>query len=92
VSINGYEGMRNFDLSVLAKRGELAFHDNTTTKVVSRGCKKRLIINNPKAGKWYVSVFCETTVVANTGKYGTYYIGKRDVLNGVPYSISVKYE
>lgn len=92
VSLDGYEGMRNFDLSVLAKRGELAFHDNTLTKVVARGCKKRLIINKPKAGKWYVSVFCETTVVANTGKYGTYYLGKREVLNGVPYSISVMYE
>lgn len=92
VYLDGYEDARNFDLSVLAKRGELAFHDNTLTKVVSRGCKKRLIINKPKAGIWYVSVFCETTVIAHTGKYGTYYQGKREVLNGVPYSISVKYE
>ena len=92
VSIDGYEGMRNFDLSLMAKRGELAFHDNTLTKNVARGTKKRLVINKPKAGKWYVSVCCETTVVAYTGKYGTYYQGKREVLNGVPYTISVKYE
>ena len=92
VSIEGYEEMRYFDLSLLAKQGELAFHDNTTIKSVARGCKKKLYINNPKPGKWYVSVFCETTVVAYTGKYGTYYRGKTEVLNGVPYKISVKYE
>lgn len=92
VQLDGYEGEKNFDLSLCAKRGELAFHDNTLLKSVAKGCKKSLTIENPKAGKWFVSVFCETTVTANTGKYGTYYRGRVSVLNGVPYKISVKYE
>ena len=93
ISLEGYEGEDRFDLSLLAKRGELAFHDNTTLKSVARRCKKSLTIENPKAGKWFVSVFCETTVTSLIrNKYGTYYSGRVAVLNGVPYKISVKYE
>ena len=92
IKIDGYEGEKRFDLSLCAKRGELAFHDNTTLKSVSRGVKKSLTIENPKPGRWFVSVFCETTVTSAIGKYGTYYRGRISVLNGVPYKISVEYE
>lgn len=92
VKLEGYENDTKFDLTLCAKRGEMAFHDNTLLKSVSRGCKKSLTIEKPKAGKWYVSVFCETTVTSHTGKYGTYYRGRVSVLNGVPYKISVEYE
>ena len=92
IKIDGYEGEKRFDLSLCAKRGELAFHDNTTLKSVSRGVKKSLTIENPKSGKWFVSVFCETTITPAIGKYGTYYRGRIAVLNGVPYKISVEYE
>ena len=93
IKLEGYENEDRFDLSLLAKQGELAYHDNTTHKSVARRCKKSLTIENPKAGKWYVSVFCETFVTSLLRKkYGTYYSGKVAVLNGVPYKISVKYE
>ena len=92
ISLNGYKGENSFDLTLCAKRGEMAFHDNTLQKVVSQGCKKSLVIDNPKAGEWYVSVFCETTVIATDGEYGTEYSGRTEVLNGVPYSIKVEYE
>ena len=92
ISLEGYKGESRFDLTLCAKRGDFAFHDNTTTKVVSRGCKKRLVLERPKAGRWYVSVFCETTVTPLRGKYGTRYSGRVSVLNGVPYKISVNYE
>lgn len=92
VKIDGYEGEKRFDLTLCAKRGELAFHDNTLLKSVARGFKKSLTINNPKPGKWFVSVFCENTVTAYTNKYGTYYRGRTGVLNGVPYQITVEYE
>ena len=92
VSLEGYEGESEFDLTVCAKRGEMAFHDNTLHKVVSHGCKKQLSIEMPKSGRWYVSVFCENTVATTVDKYGTQYDGRVEVLNGVPYKISVKYE
>jgi glutamine amidotransferase-like uncharacterized protein len=92
VKIEGYEGEKRFDLTLCAKQGELAYHDNTLHKSVARGFNKSLTINNPKAGKWFVSVFCENTVSVYTNSYGTYYRGRTSVLNGVPYKISVKYE
>ena len=91
IALDGYENAKKFDLSLLAKRGQMAFHDNTTDKVVSRGCKKSMTINNPKAGRWYVSVRCETTVTTGTNKYGTFYRAYKSVLNGVPYKITVSY-
>ena len=92
IKLEGYKGEKRYDLTLCAKRGELAFHNNTLLKSVARGYKKSLTIEKPKAGKWYVSVLCETTVTTSTGKYGTYYRGRIGVLNGVPYKISVEYE
>ncbi len=91
IRLESYEGVPRFDLTLCAKRGEPAFHDNTMLKNVARGVKKRLVVDSPKAGKWFVSVFCETTVTSLIGKYGTYYRGRVAVLNGVPYKISVEY-
>ena len=53
---------------------------------------KSLEIKDPKPGKYYISVFCATTVTATTGKYGVEYSGRTDVLNGVPYKIQVNLE
>lgn len=92
IKLDGYKGEKRYDLTLCAKRGELAFHDNTLLKSVARGFKKSLTIEKPKAGKWYVSVLCETAVTPLVGKYGTYYRGRIGVLNGVPYKISVEYE
>ena len=91
VTLEGYEGENNFDLVLCAKRGELAFTDNAQ-KSGDNGTNKQLTIEKPKAGKWYVSVHCKTTVETKVGKHGTEYSGRTDVLNGVPYKISVKYE
>ena len=53
---------------------------------------KSLEIKNPKPGKYYVSVFCATTVTSTMGKYGVEYSGRTDVLNGVPYVIRVDFD
>jgi hypothetical protein len=64
--------------------------DAVIIKNVSLGCNKTLVLKNPNAGKWYVSVFCETTVTSGTGEKGVVYSGRTDVLNGVPYKIKVE--
>lgn len=92
VTLAGYEGENNFDLALFGKRGELAFSDNATYATTASGCDKELVIEKPKAGKWYVSVHCLTTVTTNDYFYGTEYSGRLDVLNGVPYKIGVKFE
>lgn len=92
IILQGIEGKDQFDLSLLAKAGDFAFHRNTHLQEVSLGCNKTLVLDNPPAGKWYISVFCDTTVETKYGKYGTEYIGRREVLNGVPYIIKVNLE
>lgn len=91
ISLDGYDQKRRYDLTICAKRGEMAYHDNTTQKVVSRGCKKSLTIDKPKSGRWYISVLCESTIATGTNKYGTYIRANKGVLNGVPYTILAEY-
>ena len=90
VVLQGYKGADNFDLTLAACNDGPAFHDKTAIKNVSLGCNKTLVLNKPKAGKWYISVFCETTVTAGVGDKGVVYTSRTDVLNGVPYSIMVE--
>lgn len=84
------EGKGDFDLTLLANCGDFAFHKSADAMNLSRGASKKLVLDNPAPGKWYVSVFCETTVDSRMGKYGTEYYGRTDVLNGVPYSLKVE--
>ena len=90
VVLQGYKGADNFDLTLAVCKDEPAFHNKTTIKNVSLGCNKTLVLKAPKAGKWYISVFCETTVTADNGEKGVIYSGRTDVLNGVPYKIKVE--
>lgn len=87
VSLKGYEGEDNFDLTLCAKAGEIAFTNNTQWRVEGKGCNKELVIEKPKAGKWFISVLCTTAVGSFVNEFGTTYLGRTDVLNGVPYSV-----
>lgn len=90
ITLNGYKGEDNFDLVLCAQYGSHAFVNNSQFVANNPGCYKEITITNPKAGKWFVSVLCTTTVTAISNKYGTEYIKNTNVLNGVPYSITVK--
>lgn len=92
ISLKGVTGKNHFDLSLLAKKGDFALHGDAPWQDVSLGCDKTLVLDRPQAGQWYISVFCETTVETAFGKYGTEYTARRDVLNGVPYSLDVTFE
>ena len=87
ISLNGYKGEDNFDLILCAKSKELAFAHNAPWKVETKGCNKELVIEKPKAGKWFISVYCATAVGSFVDEFGTTYTGRTDVLNGVPYSV-----
>ena len=92
IHLDGYEDFKKFDLSLCSKYGEFAYLDNTLSKVDDKGCEKRLTIENPNSGTWFVSVFCNSTVRSITDTYGTTYIGDTSVLNGVPYKVWVEFE
>ena len=86
------EGWKNFDLYLFAAPGKPAFKHNATWKNIVLGSDKTLTVDNPKPGRLYVSVQCATTVDTVETKYGDSYTGRTEVLNGVPYTINVKYE
>ena len=56
------------------------------------GARQYLAFDTLEEGIWYVSVQCLTTVTTVPTSYGQDYVGRTDVLNGVPYTISVSWE
>lgn len=88
VTLNSLKGWTAFDLHLYASPDSFAFASNSPVCETSAGVDKALTLTKP--GRWYVSVYCATTVDATETAYGTQYSGRIDVLNGVPYIISVR--
>jgi glutamine amidotransferase-like uncharacterized protein len=91
IIITPQKGWERFDIFLFANPEDFAFNDNSLFFNVGNGVAKELIITKPTAGRLYVSAFCATTVDAELTSYGQQYTGRTDVLNGVPYTISVLY-
>jgi Uncharacterized conserved protein len=91
ISLGHLVGRDNYDMHLFARYGGLAFMDNADYRNIALGFDKAILIRRPKAGKLYLSVFCATTVDTKETFYGTQYTGRTDVLNGVPYTITVNY-
>ena len=92
IDLEGLPGQRDFDLHLFARRNSFAYADDATWCNIGRLVDKSLTIPDPKPGRYYISVFCATTVTAAMGRYGVEYSGRTDVLNGVPYIIQVKFK
>ena len=78
-----------FDMWLFADDQDFAFKGNARYKDVAHGSDKKLTIPVSQAGRYYISVFCATTVDTVQTIYGDQYCGRIDVLNGVPYSLKV---
>lgn len=91
ITLESKKGYSRFDLYLFASQDGFAFNDSSKWYNVDNGVDKVLYIIKPKAGRYWLSVFCATTVDTEETPYGTNYIGRTDVLNGVPYAITVKY-
>jgi len=92
VSLAGYLDKDDFDVHVFVSRTGFAYAGESTWAHVGYGMNKTLEIKDPKPGRYYLSVFCATTVTSTMGKYGVEYSGRTDVLNGVPYKVQVDFE
>ena len=92
ISLKSLKGWRNYDMSLYVSDEGFAFSDVAQWRSVGEGVDKRIVIDSPKAGRYCAGVCCETTVDAAETAYGTQYTGRLDVLNGVPYRISVSFE
>lgn len=69
-----------------------AFPGSAKYETESTGYKQNLSFVSLHQGLWYVSVQCLTTVDVIETDYGQEYRGRKEVLNGIPYSISVTWE
>lgn len=92
VTLKSLKGWRNFDMSLYVSDDCFAFADAAEWRSVGGGVDKQIVIDSPEAGRYFVGVCCETTVDSQETAYGTQYTGRLDVLNGVPYRISVTFE
>lgn len=86
------EGAPGFDLSLMMDPETYAYPDTARYVSDTSGSVQNLEFDALEAGIWYIAVQCLTTVDVNDFKYGQEYSGKTDVLNGVPYSITVTWE
>lgn len=87
VSLGSLPGRTDYDLYLFVNPDGLAFKDTAKYQNVSLGVDKTITIPAPKPGKYYISVFCDTTVDTVETSRGTMYTGRTDVLNGVPYTV-----
>ena len=80
-----------FDMWLFADDADFAFKSNARYKNIAHGSEKKLTIPVNKAGRYFISVFCATTVDTVQTPYGDQYTGRTDVLNGVPYLLKVSW-
>ncbi len=89
IRLETLKGWNNFDLYLYADSNDYAFSDNSWYRNVELGSTKDLVIYKPAKGTLHISVFCDTTVEVEKTAYGEQYTGRLEVLNGVPYKITV---
>ncbi|MBR1792309.1 MAG: hypothetical protein IJ764_01530, partial [Bacteroidales bacterium] len=68
-----------------------AYQDKATYKTSESGSIQSLNFENLPSGLWYVAVRLLTTVTAGDTDKGQVYSGRTDVLNGVPYTVTVSW-
>jgi glutamine amidotransferase-like uncharacterized protein len=80
-----------FDLWLFADAEDFAFRENARWKNVGHGTDKHFTLPVEGPGRYYISVYCATTVDTVDSFYGEQYTGRTDVLNGVPYILKVSW-
>lgn len=89
---SSYNESSGIDLYLALRKDGFAWMSDADYVICSKGGNKTLDIKSLPAGKWYVSVYCATTVTStsrtgsNNLAYFTY-SGKTQVLDGVAYTI-----
>ncbi len=82
----------NCDLALMMSQDSYAFSDTAEYLASEPGSKQRLVFPSIREGLWYIAVKCMTTVSVEQTDYGQTYVGNTEVLNGVPYRISISWE
>ena len=80
------------DIALMMNKGTYAFSDVAEFHSSGLGAKQELFFPFLQEGLWFIAVQCLTTVTVKETEYGQEYIGNTDVLNGIPYRISISWE
>lgn len=80
------------DFALMMNQGTYAFSDVAEYRSSVPGAKQQLSFPSIREGFWFIAVQCLTTVTIKETDYGQEYSGKTEVLNGVPYTISISWE
>jgi len=92
---SAYDAASGVDLYLTLRKGDFAWLSDSDYVICTKGGQKSLNIKKLPAGKWYIGVYCATTVVATpyeynsvTGPFFFKYSGHTEVLDGIPYTLS----
>ena len=85
-------GFSQDDLFLTLRKGDFAFAKEADYADVTLGAVKTMEFDTLPAGTWYVGVKCDTTVDTVQTDHGEAYTGHLEVLNGVPYTLTVSWE
>ena len=85
-------GYSQDDLFLTLRKGDFAFAKEADYADVTLGAVKTMEFDTLPAGTWYVGVKCDTTVDTIQTDHGESYTGHLEVLNGVPYTLTVSWE
>lgn len=80
------------DLQLCLHSTTFAYSDIAEYKSKEKGHYQELLFDGMSEGLWYVSIRCLTTVESTDFPLGQVYSGKLEVLNGIPYSVSVTWD
>ena len=81
-----------YNFALMMNQDSFAFSDTAEYMVSEPGSKQRLVFPSIREGLWYVAVQCLSTVLVEQTDHGQAYTSNTEVLNGVPYQISVSWE
>lgn len=80
------------DFALMMNQGTYAFSDVAEYKSSVSGANQRLSFPSLREGFWFIAVQCLMTVTVTETDYGQEYGGNLEVLNGIPYRISISWE
>ena len=80
------------DLALMMSQQTYSFPDEAEYYSSVPGAHQSLSFQTIKEGFWFIGVKCLSTVTVKETDYGQEYSGKTEVLNGVPYTISISWE
>lgn len=86
------ESTSDCDFALMMNHGTYAFSDAAEYRSAVPGARQEIFLPSIREGFWFVAVQCLTTVSVKETEDGQEYGGKLEVLNGIPYRISISWE